>query len=189
MAFAFNEDTRKQFDWLLKRYPTKQACLLPGFRLVEAQLGHVSQESMDYLAKELELPPSFVYGVFTFYSHYRREGDGKYVVQVCHTLPCALRGACQILDCFKEHLKLGVGETDAAKKFTLKKVECLGSCTTAPVVQINDDYFENLTPEKVRDIVLALQNDEKPPHLSNGPTLEGGCKGVMPMVDAYPKGR
>lgn len=189
MAFAFNDEKRKQFDWLVKRYPTKQAALLPALRLVEAQAGGVSQEAMDYVAGELDLPPSFVYGVFTFYSHYRRDGEGKYIVMVCQTLPCALKGACQIVDAFKEHLKLGVGETDAEKLFTLKKVECLGSCTTAPVAQINDDYFENLTPEKVRDIVLALKNNQMPPHISNGPSLEGGCKQWMPIVEAYPEGK
>lgn len=189
MAFAFNETARKQFDWLLKRYPTKQAVLLPALRLVEVQQGHVSQESMDYVAGQLDLPPAFVYGVFTFYGHYRREGEGKYIVMVCQTLPCGLRGAQSIVNAFEEHLKLKVGETDGDKIFTLKKVECLGSCTTAPVAQINDDYFENLTPEKVRDIVLALRNGQTPPHLSNGPTLEGGCKQWMPIVEACPEGK
>ncbi|MBE7462970.1 MAG: NAD(P)H-dependent oxidoreductase subunit E [Planctomycetes bacterium] len=189
MAFQFNDEYRKQFDWLVTRYPTKQAVLLPALRLVEAQLGHVSQESMEYVAQQLDLAPAFVNGVFTFYSHYRREGEGKYIVQVCQTLPCALRGACTIGDAFGEHLKLGMGETDKDKKFTLKKVECLGSCASAPVVQINEDYFENLTPEKVRDIVLALQNDQKPPHLSNGPSLEGGQRHWMPIVEAYPEGK
>lgn len=187
MAFQFNSDSRKQFDWLLKRYPTKQACLLPAFRLVEAQQGFVDQPGMDYLAQQLDLPPAFVYGVFTFYSHYRRPGDGKYIVQVCQTLPCALVGACHIVEAFKEHLKLGVGETSADGLFTLRKVECLGSCTTAPVAQINDDYFEKLTPEKVREIVAALKNGQPPPHISNGPTLEGGCKHYLPLVEAYPE--
>ncbi len=189
MAFTFNEVSRKQFEWLLKRYPTKQACLLQGFRLVEAQQGFVNQDAMDFLARELELAPAFVFGVFTFYSHYRREGDGKYIVQVCQTLPCALRGAGQMVEAFKEALKLGVGETDREGLFTLRKVECLGSCTTAPVAQINDDYFENLTPEKVREIVQALREGKTPPHLSNGPSLEGGCKGILPLAEAYPEGK
>lgn len=189
MAFAFNEKARKQFDWLLKRYPTKQAVLLSALRLVEVHQGFVDTESMDYVAKELDLPPSFVYGVFTFYSHYRRPEDGKYVVMVCQTLPCALRGAHNMVQCFKEELKLGIGETDKDKLFTLKKVECLGSCTTAPVAQINDDYFENLTPQKVKEIVAALREGKTPPHLSNGPTLEGGCKQWSPLVEAYPAGK
>jgi len=189
MAFQFNDVSRKQFDWLLKRYPTKQAALLPSFRLVEAQQGFVDVPSMDYLAEQLDLPPAFVNGVFTFYSHYRRKSEGKYIVMVCHTLPCALRGACNVLNWFKEELKLSCGETSTDGKFSLKKVECLGSCTTAPVAQINDDYFEDLTEAKVKEIVAALREDKTPPHLSNGPTLEGGCKHYMPMVDAYPEGK
>ena len=188
MAFKFNDDSRKQFDWLLKRYPSKQAVLLPGFRLVEEQQGFVDTPSMDYLATQLDLAPAFVYGVFTFYSHYRRPGEGKYIVMVCATLPCALMGAQMVADCFKEELKLGMGESSKDGKFTLKKVECLGSCNTAPVVQINDDFFENLTPQKIKEIVAALKEDKVPPHLSNGPSLEGGRCSYKPMVEAFPEG-
>ncbi len=188
MAFKFNDDSRKQFDWLLKRYPSKQAVLLPGFRLVEEQQGFVDEDAQNYLAAQLDLPPAFVYGVFTFYSHYRRPGEGKYIVMVCATLPCALMGAQWVADCFKEELKLGMGETSSDKKFTLKKVECLGSCDTAPVVQINDDFYEKLTPQKIKEIVAALKEDKPPPHISNGPTLEGGRCSYRPMIEAYPEG-
>jgi NADH-quinone oxidoreductase E subunit len=189
MAFAFNDDSRRQFDWLLKRYPTRQAALLPSFRLVEEQQGFVNVEALDYLARELGLAPSFVYGVFTFYSHCRRPGDGKYVVMVCATLPCALRGAQMVMDTFSEELRIRAGETTADSLFTLKKVECLGSCTSAPVCQINDDYFENLTPQKIKEIVAALRKGEVPPHLSNGPTLEGGRCSYRPMIEACPEGK
>jgi len=185
MAFAFNEVSEKQFTWLLTRYPSKQAVLLPGLRLIEAQLGEVSPEAIDYLAGRLGLAPAFAHGVFTFYGHYRRPGEGKYIVQVCHTLPCALRGACNILNHFKEELKLGVGETSSDKMFSLKKVECLGACSLAPVAQINDDYYENLDAQKVKEIVADLREGKSPArHLSAGPTLEGGCKGYTPLVDA-----
>jgi NADH dehydrogenase (ubiquinone) flavoprotein 2 len=189
MAFSFNDDSRRQFDWLLKRYPTRQAALLPAFRLVEEQQGCIDTAAMDYLAQQLDLPPALVYGVFTFYSHYRRPGDGKYVVMVCATLPCALRGAQMVADAFREELGIGVGETTKNGLFTLKKVECLGSCTTAPVCQINDDYFEHLTPQKIKAIVAALRKGETPPHLSNGPTLEGGRCSYRPMIEAWPEGK
>ena len=189
MAFAFNDDSEKQFQWLLKRYPEKRAALLPALRLAEEQQGFVDNPSMDYIATRLELAPAYVYGVFTFYSHYRRPGDGRYVVMVCATLPCGLMGAQGVADCFKEELKLGIGETSSDKKFTLRKVECLGSCTTAPVVQINDDFFELLTPQKIKEIVAALREDKIPPHLSNGPSLEGGRCSYRPMVEAFPEGR
>jgi NADH-quinone oxidoreductase E subunit len=189
MPFTFNDDFRKQFDWLLTRYPSKQSVLLPALRLVEEQQGFVDLDALDYVARELSLPPAFVYGVFTFYTHYRRPGDGQYVVMVCATLPCALRGAQMVADSFSEELGIHPGETTPDKMFTLKKVECLGSCVTAPVCQINDDYFENLTPAKIQEIVAALREDKVPPHLSNGPTLDGGRCGYRPMMEAYPEGR
>ena len=189
MAFQFNEDSEKQFQWLLKRYPEKRAALLPSFRLAEEQQGYVDQAAMDYISERLALSPAYVYGVFTFYSHYRRPEDGKYVVMVCATLPCGLMGAQSVADCFKEELKLGMGETSSDKKFTLRKVECLGSCTTAPVAQVNDDYFELLTPQKIKEIVAALKEDKVPPHISNGPSLEGGRCSYRPMVEAFPEGK
>jgi hypothetical protein len=98
-------------------------------------------------------------------------------------------GAQGVADTFKEELKLGMGETSKDGKFTLKKVECLGSCVTAPVVQINDDYFENLTTAKIKEIVAALRDDKTPPHMSNGPSLEGGRCSYRPMVEAFPEGK
>jgi NADH-quinone oxidoreductase subunit E len=189
MAFAFNDDFRTQFEWLLTRYPEKRAALLPAMRLVEEQQGFVNNEALDYLASQLELPPAYVWGVFTFYSHYRRPGDGKYVVMVCGTLPCALRGAQMVADTFKQELGIGVGETTADTLFTLRKVECLGSCTTAPVCQINDDYFEHLTAERIKDIVADLKAGKTPRHISNGPTLDGGKCSYRPMVEATGKPR
>lgn len=184
MPFTFNDYFRTHFDWLLTRYPQKRAALLPAMRLVEEQQGFVDNEALEYLAKELELAPAYVQGVFTFYSHYRKPEDGKYVVMVCATLPCALRGAQMVVDTFKQELGIGTGETTADKLFTLRKVECLGSCTTAPVCQINDDYYENLTPEKIKEIVTDLKAGRVPRHISNGPTLEGGKCGYGPMVEA-----
>ena len=187
MPFAFDEDAERQFQWLLRRYPTRQAVLLPAFRLAEAQQGCVDDVVEDYLAERLELAPSLVRGVRSFYSHYRRPEDGKHVIMVCRTLPCALRGAAAILAAFEEHLGIRAGETTPDGLFTLRKVECLGACAAAPAAQINDDYFENLTPEKVRDIVLALRNGQPAPHVSGGVFLEAGWQGCRPLVDACPE--
>lgn len=183
MSFAFSEDSEKQFAWMLTRYPTKQACLLPAFRLAEAQQGFVDEAARGYIATRLELAPAFVHGTFSFYTHYRRPGDGKHVVQLCRGLPCALRGAAAMLKAFEEALSLREGATSPDDLFTLRTVECLGACGNAPVAQINDDYFEDLTSEKVREIVLALREGRTPPHLSSGPSLDGGCRGYKPLVE------
>ena len=92
-----------------------------------------------------------------------------------------------------EHVcsKLGIhpGETTEDGQFTVSMVECLGSCVTAPVCQVNDDFFENLTPQKIKEIVAALRDDKVPPHMSNGPSLEGGRCSYKPMIEAYPEGK
>lgn len=187
MPFTFTDDSRKQFAWLLTRYPEKRAALLPALRLVEEQQGCVDDAALECLAAELDLAPGYVRAVFTFYTHYRRPGDGKHIVMVCAGLPCALRGAQMVVDAFRRELGIGVGETTADKLFTLRKVECLGSCTTAPVCQINDDYFEELTPQKITEVVADLKAGRTPRHISNGPTLEGGKCGYQPLVEASQK--
>lgn len=158
MPFAFTKDHEEKIDWLLTRYPTKQAALLPVLRLVEDQEQQIGEEAMKAVAERLGLPPSVVLGVFTFYTHYRRPGTGRYLVQYCSTLPCALRGARRVEDAIREELGIGPGETTEDGLFTFKKVECLGSCDTAPVMQVNEDYHEGLTPESVQDILRALKD-------------------------------
>ena len=184
MPFAFNQDSERQFQWLLTRYPTRQACLLPAFRLAEAQQGFVDDAARQYIAQRLGLAPAFVHGVFTFYTHYRRPGDGKYVIRVCRTLPCALRGAAGILAAFEQELGIREGQTTADGLFTLRAVECLGACGTAPAAQINDDYFEGLTPEKVREIVLALREGRRPPQSTCGAVSGPVGQGLRPLVEA-----
>ena len=144
-------------DWLLGRYPNKQAALLPVLRLAEEEFGNIDNDSVMLAAETLELSPGYVWGVLTFYTHYRREGDGKYLLQVCSTLPCALRGCRDIQHRLEEKLGIEAGETTEDGLFTLKKVECLGSCDTAPVVQVNEKYHENLDIEELDRLLETLR--------------------------------
>jgi NADH dehydrogenase (ubiquinone) flavoprotein 2 len=156
MAFSFSASNKKEIKRLIGRYPTKQSALLPILRLVEEQEQAITEDAMAEVAKQLDLPPSVVLGVFTFYTHYRRPGTGKFLLQICSTLPCALCGSRLVEDAIKDELGIGVGETTDDGMFTLMKVECLGSCDTAPVVQINEDYHEGLTPDSIREIIRML---------------------------------
>ena len=158
MSFAFTPENRKKLDEIVRKYPTKQAALLPALRLVEAQAGNIEYDAMEHVAGILDVSPAKVLGVFTFYTHYRRPGTGKFLVQVCATLPCALRGAEAVFDRFAEELGVGADETTKDGMFTLKKVECLASCGTPVCVQINDDYVENVTADKVAGIVKDLRS-------------------------------
>jgi len=153
----FSPQAKKRIDWLYTRYPVKEAALLPVLRVAEEEFGEINHAAILCVAKEMGLSPGYVYGVFTFYTHYRREGDGKYVLQVCSTLPCALRGCREVVSHLEKRLGIEPGQTTADGRFTLKKVECLASCDTAPVVQINDDYHENLTLEKLDQILDSLR--------------------------------
>lgn len=153
MKPVFNESAEKEFKDILSRYPNKRAAMLPTLHLAQREFGWLSREVMGYVGELLDLPYSDVYDAASFYTMFKLKPTGKYHLQVCHTLSCALRGAGEI--CKHLHQKYGVesGETTADGKFSVLKVECLGACGTAPVVQINDDYHEGLTIEKL-DAVL-----------------------------------
>ena len=159
MAFEFTRTSTTKINKLLKRYPTKQAALLPVLRVVEEQEDAISEDAMKVVAERLEVSPAFVYGVFTFYTHFRRPETGSYHVQLCSTLPCALVGCRQIEQVVRDELGIGPGETTEDGLFTFSKVECLGSCNTGPVAQINDEYHENLTPESIREVLKGLKEE------------------------------
>lgn len=157
MPLQFSDKGLKKFEWLLTRYPTRQAALLPTLRIAEEEFGGIGVEEMKYVAGLIGVPAAHVMGVVTFYTHYRRKTDGKYVVQICGTLPCALRGCEKITDHVQKKLGIKVGETTKDRRFTLKKVECLGACDRAPMMQVNDEDHYDLTPEKVDRILDALK--------------------------------
>jgi len=124
--------------------------------LAQEEFGYVSEEIIEYLAKFMDMSPVFLKNTISFYTMFKGKETGKYLIQVCHTLSCSLMGSGNIIDYIKEKLNIDVWETTPDKKFTLVKVECLGSCGTAPVMQINDDYYENLTEEKIDEILGKL---------------------------------
>ena len=157
MPLQLSEKSKRRFEWLLTRYPTREAVMLPALRLVEEEFGEISNDGMALVADLLQVPAARVLGVLTFYTHYRRQGTGRHLVQVCATLPCALRGCESLFDHVAEKVGVRKDGTTPDGRFTLKKVECLASCDTAPVIQINDDYHENLTPEKIDQILDGLK--------------------------------
>ena len=153
----FSQAGKEHVEWLLTRYTDKVAALLPVLRLAEEEFGVIDNPAVMLVARTIGVSPGYVFGVLTFYTHYRRAGDGKYSVQVCSTISCALRGCRDIQHHLEKTLGIEAGETTEDGKFTLKKVECLGSCDTAPVVQINETYHENQTPETLDAILAGLE--------------------------------
>lgn len=153
MTFTLSAESEKIVDELLTRYPTKRACCLPMLHLCQRELGWVSPEAIAYVAKRLELPTSEVQGVVTFYTMYHQEKVAPNVVWVCRTLSCDLRGGREIQKHLEQRFGCCTGETSKDGKFTLKTAECLAACGQAPMVQINDAYYENLTPASLDRII------------------------------------
>ncbi len=153
----FSEATKAELEDTLTHYPDRKAATLPALMLAMREFGYVDDEVFDYIGGLTGIPPIHLKDTATFYPMFRPKGTGTYVIMVCHTLSCALRGAADVLGHLKSRLGIDVGETTPDKKFTLVKVECLGSCGTAPVISINGTYHENLTLEKIDEILDGLE--------------------------------
>lgn len=160
MAFALTPEREKEVDELLSRYPTKRAALIPILWVCQRQNGWVSPEVIQWVADRLELTTAQVKGVVTFYTMFHQEPVGENVIWVCRTLSCDLRGAKAIQEHLEGKLGCHAGGTSEDGKFTLLKAECLAACGQAPMVQINDDYHENLTLEEVDAILDRYASEE-----------------------------
>ena len=157
MAIEFSPDKLNRVNELINRYPHKEAAILPVLYLAQEEFGYLSLETIEYVAKLMGIPTASLYGTVSFYSLLYMKPMGRHHIQVCRTFPCALLGAEKITDSLKKKLGIDIGETTADGKFTLSEVECLASCGTAPVMQINDEYYENLSEEKTGAILKNLK--------------------------------
>jgi len=142
---------------LKKYYPTTQALVLPVLWMIQEDQGYISEEAMKYVGELLQVPYSHVLGVVTFYTMYHTKPVGKHHVEVCTNVSCMLRGSGKIVEQLEKRLGIGIGETSKDKKWTLSEVECMGSCGTAPMLAVGDEYYENLTPEKLDKIISDLE--------------------------------
>lgn len=152
-----SESFYKQIEKLRPRYPTNQALLIPALHLAQKENGWLSDEIMDEVAAAIDIPPPVVREVVTFYTMFNLKPVGKYHVQVCTNISCALMGAEELLSHCEKKLGIESGETTRDNRFTVTEVECLGACGTAPCVQINDDYYENQNEEKLDKVLAELK--------------------------------
>jgi NADH-quinone oxidoreductase subunit E len=154
---TFSQSALAEYNELLARYPTRQAVLLPTLWIAQREFGWLSEAAQDYVARLMELPPAHVRAVVSFYTMFHRKPVGRYLLDVCTNLSCRLRGADKIVDCIRRRLKIEIGETTSDGRFTLGSVECLASCGTAPMLQLNQDSFiENLTEESTNKLIDEL---------------------------------
>lgn len=160
MTFALTPERDRELAEIIARYPSqhsKMAACIPALHLCQDQHGWVSDEVVTFVANRLDLPTAHVKGVVTFYTLFNQHPVGKHQVWVCRTLPCALRGAGEVLEHCEKRLGIKPGETTSDGKITLRTAECLASCGTAPMIQVDKTYHENLTLPQVDAILDRLQ--------------------------------
>jgi NADH-quinone oxidoreductase subunit E len=156
-SVEFPREAKERFEWILTRYPTKEAALLPTLHLAQEVWGWISPEVVIYVGSLLDLSPATVFGVVSFYNMYNQKPVGKYHLQVCTNLSCMVNRAYDIYEHLCERLDVKPGGTTKDGMFTVIDVECLGSCDTAPVVQINNDYHENMSVGKMDALLSRLR--------------------------------
>ncbi len=172
MAFSLSEDMEKVVDELIARYPTRMAACIPVLHLCQEQIGWVSPEIIAYVAARLDMSTSQVKGVVTFYTMYHQHEVAENVVWVCRTLSCDLRGGKTIQEHLEKRLGCHAGQTSRDGKVTLLKAECLASCGTAPMIQLNDEFHEDLTVGKLDDLLDGLGVEPMPAELSPPPAFD-----------------
>ena len=152
-----SESTRQKIQALIPRYPVPRSALIPSLHLAQADAGYLSADVVAEVAEIFRLSPNEVYEVASFYTMFYKKPAGKYVLQVCTNISCMLSNSESIVAHLEKRLGVKPGETTPDGRFTLIEVECLASCGTAPVVQINETHHENLTPEKLDRILDGLE--------------------------------
>ena len=162
MALHFSQAAKDEIAALRPKYPTNLALCLPALHIAQKEFGFVGDETVHLVAKEIGVAPSYVNEVATFYSLYNRKAVGDYIIQVCQTLSCHLRGASHVIHYLEQRLGIHVGETTPDGRFSLATVECLASCGSAPMFQVTardyslNAYYENLTDERIDQILNEL---------------------------------
>lgn len=149
----FSEDTESKFKHLASIYPRKRSALIPILLIAQKEHGYVKSETIEYVAKFLDLSASEVDSIMSFYTLLHRNPVGRYHIMICTNLACMLRGSDEIETCVQRKLGVRLGEITADGLFSAIEFECLGSCTTAPVMQVNGEFYENLDVKKVEEII------------------------------------
>lgn len=189
--FTFNEENKTRVEAIMSIYPEghKRAAVIPLLDLAQRQNGGwLPIAAMHHVAEVIGMPRMRVYEVATFYTMFNRNPVGKYHVQVCTTTPCWLRGSDEILAKCKENMGVNVGGTSKDNMFTLSEVECLGACVNAPMVQINDNYYEDLTEKDMEEILNDLKQGKNPPKGPRSGRYAAEPFGKLTSLTEEPKG-
>ncbi|MBL4579567.1 MAG: NAD(P)H-dependent oxidoreductase subunit E [SAR324 cluster bacterium] len=154
----FSKDIQTKVDNLLSRYPIKQNALIPILLLAQNENdGWLTEEWMQYVAEICEVPLTHVEGVVTFYTMFRLKRPGKFHLQVCTCVPCCLVGGTELLEHTEKKLNIHAGHTTADGEFSIEEMECIGACSFAPAIIVNEDYHEQVTPDKMNKLIDQLK--------------------------------
>ncbi|MCW8961382.1 MAG: NAD(P)H-dependent oxidoreductase subunit E [Ignavibacteriaceae bacterium] len=159
MDFKFTENNLKRIEQETKKYPVRKPVVMAALYIAQEQNGYISFEVMNEVADVLGMTTEEVLGVVTFYTMYHQKQMGKYHIQVCTNVSCMLRGGYEIWNQVKDKFGIDNMGVTEDQKFSLEEVECMGSCGTAPMIAINEDYFENLSKEKVEELLESLKEN------------------------------
>jgi len=152
-----SENAKKEISKEISKFPEKKAALLPALHIAQKEQGWISKETMEEIASIIEIKPIEVMEVVSFYTMFNMNPVGRYHLQVCTNLSCSLLNSRHMVKHLQDKLGIKTGETTKDNKFTLSTVECLGSCGTAPMMQVNDEFHENLTKQKIDAILESLK--------------------------------
>ena len=156
MEFKFTKENLERVEQETKKYPVRKPAVMAALYIAQEQNGYINFEVMKEIANILGITAEEVLGVVTFYTMYHQKQMGKYHIQVCTNVSCMLRGGYEIWNQVKEKFGIDHLEVTADQKFSLEEVECMGSCGTAPMIAINEDFYENLSKEKVEELLESL---------------------------------
>jgi NADH-quinone oxidoreductase subunit E len=163
-------ETRQEIEAALGRYPERRTAVLDALRAAQRERGHLGSETIREVAEILEMDATALYSLVTFYDLFHDSPVGEHVIMVCRSISCYLRGADELIDYISEKLGVPVGGTTADGKFTLKTIECLASCGTGPAMLLGEHYYEQLTRERIDEVLTTLAAS------SNGKAAAGGAR-------------
>src|ERR1044071_9841927 len=159
MAVEFSRAVLEEYERIVAKYPVKRAAIMPVLWLAQREFRVLSDDVQQYVADLMGFPLSWVSGLASFYTMYYKKPVGRHHLQVCTNVSCMLRGSDEIVRTIEDRLGITLGPTTTARKFTLDEVECLASCGTAPMMEVHDDYLENLSPDTTLEILERLGRD------------------------------
>ncbi len=160
MTLQISEEAKKRLEELKGKYPDPRSAVMPALYIVQEELGSINDEAISWVSEAVDIPPVHVKELATFYTMYYQKPVGKYHIQVCRTLSCAICGSKKLSEKIHERLGIAPGEVSEDGMWSFEQVECLGSCGSAPMCEINDVYFENLSPEKLDELMDVIESQK-----------------------------